>query len=270
MKHFLKKISNAELYAIVDLFSEPEKVIIFSLLEKKGIFENQNPNIWIFGFDEKKIESILIIFNKNAFLLGNNFLQINKLPNDLRDKIKKCTILGEENVLQAFFGKNKTHFLMKKDFAFLEKKIDKIEKNNDYELVVNSNSKENRIAYAQMKRDFIFEETKKNLSWESLLFSDKEYLNVSPFLLKKGDEIIGMVSANFISKEFAMINLMYIKPEYRKQGLGKYLLLNYINYLHKKSKKICLFYSPDNISAKFLYKNIGFIKNCSWIMAIPL
>lgn len=93
--------------------------------------------------------------------------------------------------------------------------------------------------------------------------------------IKNDNEIIGYsILINFWSNEFGgnilMLDELYIKPEYRSQGIGS----TFINYLIKtmpeNSVAIQLEVTPNNILAKKLYKRLGFSDYENHLLSLDL
>ncbi|MGZ5472191.1 MAG: GNAT family N-acetyltransferase, partial [Nitrososphaeraceae archaeon] len=57
---------------------------------------------------------------------------------------------------------------------------------------------------------------------------------------------------------------------FRNRGLAQLLLHRYIIYLLLESKSICLFYSPYNTSASYIYNKIGFVLMENWKMIVGI
>ncbi len=65
-----------------------------------------------------------------------------------------------------------------------------------------------------------------------------------------------------------MINMLFVKKDFRRQGFGEILLTWYVKHLFLKTSNLYLFYSSDNISAQRLYEKMGFKKIGTCVMAV--
>jgi amino-acid N-acetyltransferase len=73
------------------------------------------------------------------------------------------------------------------------------------------------------------------------------------------NEIVGMASLDFYSKRFSELRSVYVKKDFRKQGIGK-LIVNEIIFLAKKKKvkELMLVTTKETQPA---FQKMGFIEN---------
>lgn len=258
-----------------NILTESERVVFDSMLEQKGIFNKKSLYKTHFLKRRGSVRGVLITCKKTDYLLGEAQNYRNIKPFLLSDH----TYLGRAAVLKPFLCDSKKFHTMKKDFCLLKKSAkillslgaDEVTlKNGQIVMYITDSTKNMRIAFAKIKSDFILEESRKRIPWKDFYLTKKEFISIRPVFIKVGDDIVGMVSSQFYSRGYGMINLLYIKPEFRKYGYGRQLLESYISFLFKKSENVALFFSPDNAPAKRLYASLGFKKTDNWIMAVPL
>jgi GNAT superfamily N-acetyltransferase len=263
------------LVMLKNILTESERVVFDSMLEQKGIFHKKEAYKTYFLKVKGSVCGVLITCKKTDYLLGE--------LSDCRDikpfLLPDHTYIGRAKVLKPFLCEPKKFHIMKKDFCLLNKsaKISSSYKSDESTLKKGQivtygadSTKNMRVAFAKMKSDFILEESRKKISWKSFYLTKEEFISMRPVFIRVGDDIVGMVSSQFCSREYSMINLMYIRPEFRQYGYGRQLLKWYISFLFKKSKNIALFFSKKNTPAKKLYTSLGFKKADDWIMAVPL
>ena len=96
-----------------------------------------------------------------------------------------------------------------------------------------------------------------NRDWKGLIYSD----NSEMFILLDKDDIIGFTGLIYYKwNNTIQISNIFIKPEYRKKGLG----LKLVTFLIKRAKKTkyrCLIAEAPSLNlVKELYKKAGFRK----------
>lgn len=96
--------------------------------------------------------------------------------------------------------------------------------------------------------------------WKERPSNPKSYI----FIAKDDDSLIGMVA--FLLKDedtVAHVWGMFVKKEYRGQGIGKKLMQQFIEKAKSITTitKITLDVNPEQQSAIILYKVMGFVKN---------
>ena len=75
-----------------------------------------------------------------------------------------------------------------------------------------------------------------------------------------GDTVVGYVGSQSVLGEADMMNLAVL-PDYRRQGIGKKLVLTLIDELQKKSiHSLTLEVRVSNVSALALYNKLGFFE----------
>ena len=242
-----------------DVFTESENVILLSALNGNGVFGD------ICNLLSNSESGIILSDSNFIYPLGKVSVPKN-MPDDFSG------ILGRTaNVQKIVKGKN--WLVMDKIFAKLSvDKHDLFDNNDllreDIEICLVGNESQLKD-YCDLKGAFIFEESQATLDPKKIHSSLKRsYLYLRPALLFCKGQAVGMISSNFYSSKGAMINLLFIKKEFRRRGLGKVLLKWYIKSLSEISNNIYLFYSSDNLSAKRLYGELGFQEIDNWIMAL--
>ena len=242
-----------------DVFTESENVILLSALNGNGVFGD------ICNLLSNSESGIILSDSNFIYPLGKVSIP-SKMPDDFSG------ILGRTaNVKGIIKGKN--WLVMGKIFAKLNRDKHDLFDNNDLlrediEICLVGNESQLKD-YCDLKGAFIFEESQATLDPKKIHSSLKRsYLYLRPALLFCKGQAVGMISSNFYSSKGAMINLLFIKKEFRRRGLGKVLLKWYIKSLSEISNNIYLFYSSDNLSAKRLYGELGFQEIDNWIMAL--
>jgi GNAT superfamily N-acetyltransferase len=79
------------------------------------------------------------------------------------------------------------------------------------------------------------------------------------WLLKKDSQVIGSIQINQENKLYRISDITVL-PDYRKQGLGHYLLKSIIHILHQRQKTIILDVETNNEIALNWYLNLGMKK----------
>ena len=87
-----------------------------------------------------------------------------------------------------------------------------------------------------------------------------EYLKESQtFIARQDDELVGIIVLKPLSKELIEIKNISVKPFFRGQGIGMYLIKNAI---HKawagKYEHICIGTANSSIGQLYLYQKLGF------------
>ncbi|NBX85526.1 MAG: GNAT family N-acetyltransferase [Gammaproteobacteria bacterium] len=89
------------------------------------------------------------------------------------------------------------------------------------------------------------------------------------WLLKKNEHVIGAIQINQENK-WCRISDITVHPEYRRHGLGEFLLMSIIHNLHQRQKAICLDVESTNPVAYEWYLRRGMKKiNCCDFWTIP-
>lgn len=255
----MKLLSN-EIMGLADHFSEAEKVILFSAVERNGVFWKKCEIKWS---------------NEGGIVLsdGEFIYPLGKIDNSIGfEKITHSGILGKfDNVRKILnFRKTKKWTVMEKEFAKFEAtgKFEELSAPREISMKMVNNARQ-LSQFCCMKGQFLEEESGEvidvNRLYESL---GESYLHVCPALISHEGEEIGIISSNFFSQKGSMINMLFIKKEFRLRGYGKLLLKWYINQLLKNSKNMYLFYSPKNKPAMNIYRELGFVRIEKWLMAI--
>ena len=238
---------------------ESERVILFSAIEGNGVFK-------------KKCEIKFV--NKNGVILfdGESLYPLGKIEDCASVKdVPNSVVIGKfENVLKVTDSqKAKKWILMEKSFSVLKDPIDFVGSFIPEGISVNVvRSFEQLFLFNHFKCQFLEEESGRSgdidKSYEALKHF---YKSIFPILMTYEGEEIGIVNSDFFSPISSMINMLFIKKEFRSFGFGEFLLKWYVDQLLKKSKNVCLFYSPGNIRARELYKKVGFVQIDKWLMA---
>lgn len=239
---------------------ESERVILFSAIEGNGVFK-------------RKCEIKFIKKNGAILFDGESLYPLGKIGDCASIKhVANSSVIGKfENVLKVTDSqKTKKWILMEKSFAVLESPIDFVESFIPEGISVNVvRSLEQLFLFNSFKCQFLKEESGGSIDVDESYEALKPfYKSVFPVLMTYKGEEIGIVNSDFCSKTSSMVNMLFIKKEFRSLGFGEFLLKWYVNELLKKSKNVCLFYSPGNIQARELYKKVGFVQIDKWLMAV--
>jgi GNAT superfamily N-acetyltransferase len=122
-------------------------------------------------------------------------------------------------------------------------------------------------AFSKFKANLESEEIGHNISQKYSINMDS-IKSRRPVFLKIRGEIIGVVCSNLWSTDISMVNTLYVDKKYRNKGIGTMLLSYYISFLFKTAKRVCLFYSENNLPAHKIYRNLGFIQKDKWILIV--
>lgn len=249
---------------ILHKVSEAERTVLLSAIKKSGVFWN--------GYDVLDDNGGIILFDGN-FLYPLGKIDIDRYSKFL-GKMAFSGILGSsENVSKILKMINKKNWItMKKDFAILKECKQFSDNSLSSDLQIDRIENRNQLKqFCALKSEFLLEEFGQKTDPEVLYnFLENCYSNYCPVLLTYQDKAVGMVSSNFSSDESSMINMLFIKKDFRGYGYGQILLKWYVRYLLEFTKTICLFSSPENIVANKIYKKIGFKKTDEWLMALNI
>lgn len=131
---------------------------------------------------------------------------------------------------------------------------------NDLQLRVPTRKAE-QLSVAALRKWFLDEESgKDNCLQSAVKFVAKECEHRQIRGLFNKQEAVGMVSSNFQTSKEVMINMLFIHPNWRRQGLGKGLLEHYMVAMGGERRSMWLFVSVENHKALGLYKKMGFKK----------
>ena len=75
----------------------------------------------------------------------------------------------------------------------------------------------------------------------------------------KNGKVIGFLLSN-LSDQFVKIDLIAVDENYRNQGLGKSLIIDFLNFYRNHNKDFLVATQIDNFKSISLYKSIGFEK----------
>lgn len=258
---FKLKSNNLENFNDNLKISESEKVLFYSALERKGIFKEF---LELYLFDINESQSILILYaNKYLYPIGeiSSNYKINKSITIIPEFNGVLGSLEKIELIKKTIDLNNLN-LNQKSFKVFDSSNKFIQDNN-----VSLVNKETLLSYCELRSEFIYENAnvliKPNIIYKHL---KKNFSNILPAIIKENNKTVGIISSDFQSKEYSMINMLYLKKEYRAKGLSTKLMRSYMNYLSRYSKKICLFHSIDNSNAIHLYDSLGFKKIDNWIM----
>jgi ribosomal protein S18 acetylase RimI-like enzyme len=100
------------------------------------------------------------------------------------------------------------------------------------------------------------------------LFTEDLYGKIdysSSLLCRKGGDLAGAIvvseSRDETGKTGGFILTIFVKPNYRKTGMGKTLLLKSLNAMKQNGKNSAVLWVTESNEAKGLYENIGFRKS---------
>lgn len=117
---------------------------------------------------------------------------------------------------------------------------------------------------------FVFDRFHKDPNISNLMASEiKKQWVKNYFLGQRGDQcfvkkskngkIIGFLLSN-LSDQFAKIDLIAVDKNYRNQGIGKSLILDFLNFYSNKNKDFMVSTQIDNFKSIRLYESVGFEK----------
>ena len=112
------------------------------------------------------------------------------------------------------------------------------------------------IPYSEKYRDQYIEMHDKDLYWVAeKVIEAKDRFNI--FLAVENDIVVGYLDVTHCFEENEPYSF-FVKPEYRRQGIGRKLLCKALQ--ENEPKEMMLFVDVDNIPAIRLYESLGFIK----------
>lgn len=87
-----------------------------------------------------------------------------------------------------------------------------------------------------------------------------EYLKKSDvFTVTKNDQIIGIIVLLPLTSENVEIKNVAVKPEYQRQGVGRFLIENIVQVAtNNKQKSICIGTANSSVGQLYLYQKLGF------------
>ncbi|HUL51103.1 MAG TPA: GNAT family N-acetyltransferase [Candidatus Nitrosotalea sp.] len=104
------------------------------------------------------------------------------------------------------------------------------------------------------------DELRRLAGWNQTLEDWRRLLSLEPdgcFLGLQNNKVIGSVTTTTYGRELAWIGMMLVHPDHRKQGIGKILMSQAVNYLQaRKVKCIKLDATP---AGRPLYEKFGFL-----------
>jgi ribosomal protein S18 acetylase RimI-like enzyme len=112
------------------------------------------------------------------------------------------------------------------------------------------------VPYSEKYKNQYIEIHEKDMYWTAeKTIEAKNRFNI--FLAVENDNVIGYIDVTNCHRENEPYSL-YVKPEYRRKGIGTKLLYKALKT--NEPKKMMLFVDVDNIPAIKLYESLGFIK----------
>ena len=203
------------------------------------------------------------IFNKNC---GQVKLQ------DIKDKkeLDEFTfVYSKSNYSQelSIKAKNLDFYLAEISVNFVLKKVKLNLNKYNGELAKSANTEDiENLAF----NSFVFDRFHQDPNIPNLIASEIKKQWVKNFFLgQRGDEcfvkkakngkIIGFLLSNF-SDQFPKIDLIAVDKNYRNQGLGKSLILDFLNFYRNQNKDFLVSTQIDNFKSIRLYESLGFEK----------
>lgn len=259
-----------ERYLIDGIIDESEEVIVRSALERKGTFRKHCRLYAATDIDQRT--RLLVYDGKALYPLGYSNRAIGREVEEINiQKIlgKEKAVHKIEKMMGLYSWNADSYRAMTKVYAQLESLKSLTVKTPTHCTLQPATSLSDLKAFSRLRNKFESEELgyKPSRSYRTTL--DTASLRaVKPFLLRSGHKVVASVCSNLRSKEIAMVNTLYVEEEYRNRGLATLLLHQYVTFLLKNSKRVCLFYSPDNEQARRIYMRMGFKPKDMWRMTV--
>lgn len=246
-----------------------EQVIIRSALERKAAFEKDYGLYVIKGEESQRL---VICDGKTLYpvgcygsTLGNEFLELT---------VRR--LLGREDAVQEIEGtiglrswNALNYHPLKKVYAQLKYLRHLITTRIAGGSLHLANDLSGLTAFAYLKNKFEMEELGcKCLEGRDIKLDPVSLRASNPLLLRVKSETVAGVCSSLWSKDIAMINTLYVEERCRNRGYASFLLHNYIAFLLKSTKRVCLFYSVHNETASRIYKKMGFRAEDRWKMTV--
>lgn len=257
-------------YLMEGLIPKSEEVIVRSALERTGSFE-KHCKIYT-STDADRHTKLLLYDGKVLYPLS----YVNRAVDGDVEEIPVQTLIGREeavhkieNAIGLYSWKASSYCAMTKVFAQLESLKPLSAKPITHCTLEPATTLSALEAFSYLRNKFEKEELGYKPGRRHETEMDIASLRaVKPFLLKSGPKVIAAVCSNLRSKEIAMVNTLYVEEEYRNRGFAALLLHQYVSFLLQNSKRVCLFYSPDNEPARCVYMRMGFKSEDMWRMTV--
>jgi GNAT superfamily N-acetyltransferase len=255
-------------YLIDGLAHKSEEVIVRSALERSGAFSK---HCKLYVTTDADYDTTLLLFD------GNILYPLGYFNRSLYAAVKEIpihTLLGREadvNKIESKIGlcswNAESYRSMTKVYSLLERFKPLSIKTPVHYTIGLATDLSALEAFVHLKSKFECEELGYRSSCSQAKKLDIVSLrSIKPFLLKIGTKVVAAVCSNLHSKEITMVNTLYVEKEYRNRGLATLLLQQYVTYLLKSTKQVCLFYSPENKSVSHVYLRLGFKPMDMWKM----
>lgn len=87
------------------------------------------------------------------------------------------------------------------------------------------------------------------------------------YFIKDGGGVISCALTTTETGDMAMIGAIFTSEERRNRGFARDCTINLCRDLYKKNKDIYLFHESEDLALARIYKNMGFIKIGTWVVA---
>lgn len=259
------QLKESDVRSILDqlIVTEADSSILFSALEKQGSF---NITVQYFLLSIEPNRSLLLVFDGSRIYPVGQGLNIPfrnfpvvVLPNF-------TGIMGNSEMCGELLAISKSEIAVKpKEFRILHRPQE-IPLVSSLEMKFVESDTELR-ELCQLRAEFAFDDSgtvgDPKKIYEQLRSSYKNFL---PAILRENGLAIGMVNSHYRSNEVSMINMVYLKQQFRGSGRARNMMIWYQNELFKKTKAIVLFHTPENIPAQRLYESLGYINIDDWVI----
>jgi GNAT superfamily N-acetyltransferase len=254
-------------YLIDGLIHKSEEVIVRSALEQTGTFRKHYK---LYATTDAYHGATLLLYDgKVLYPLGC----CNRAMCRAVEEVPVQTLLGRDEVVHkiestmGLYSWNAGSYRsMTKVYALLESFKPLSTKTPAHYTIEPATNLSALAAFSHLKDKFENEELGYNKRSQATKLDIVSLRDVKPFLLRSGSKVVAAVCSNLRSKEITMVNTLYVEEEYRNRGVATLLLHQYVTLLLKNTKRVCLFYSPENEPASHIYLRLGFKPMDMWKM----
>jgi GNAT superfamily N-acetyltransferase len=254
-------------YLIDGLIHKSEEVIVRSALEQAGTFRKHYK---LYAATDADHGTTLLLYDGQVlYPLGC----CNRAMCRAIEEIPVQTLLGRDEVVHKiestmglYSWNAESYRSMTKVYALLESFSPLSTKTPAYYTIEPATNLSTLTAFSHLMNKFEKEELGYNRRSQATKLDLVSLRAVNPFLLRSGPKVVAAVCSKLRSKEIAMVNMLYVEEEYRNRGIATLLLYQYVTFLLKNTKRVCLFYSPENEPASHIYLRLGFRPVDIWKM----
>lgn len=269
------------------------KALLRKLKTEAGLDENELESINLLGKTEIKYEFVVDEKGHANIVSGNLETDKNFNINELNsifyiETLSEKTDIEEDSCISKWLSKDEIlagDNNLTSEARFLLENLDKLKaeiknvKVFEIDLKIENNSKNQNCQIREMDTNDL-EEVKEIIleGWQDSVFFeiDPEILrqncerssfpvlenpNYHKFVCLQNDQIIGFLTIeNKIEKAESWIGDFYIKKEFRKQGVGKFLFSHGLDFIKQNGgKEVFLYLDDANLAATKFYTKVGFV-----------